>query len=319
MYKLFENKSIVAYLIVAFLVILLGFKVFVTGPLGTESEGSFLFTHVLKTHLWGPSLLRSLVFVVLLIGFFMFNLIFKEFSYQSKSGLFAIFVVCIHNILALSLPFNLEGVFSILLFLILSLLVLKLEKIKDTTSSFFNLGFVFVLSTVATNYMLFFLFPLIFAMFIYGRNGLRDFLAMIVGISTPIIILGSIILLQNNQEILGHLVFGFKQIKYLLLSRWEWLILGLTAVSFIVTLPIINSFTIATRKFYTYLFFCILVLIPAFILIGISGNKPYGLTMTLASFYILPFILKTYSRLFKNLMLFLGIVAAIFATFVQFK
>lgn len=319
MYKLFENKSIVAYLIVAFLVILLGFKVFVTGPLVTESEGSFLFTHVLKTHLWGPSLLRSLVFVVLLIGFFMFNLIFKEFSYQSKSGLFAIFVVCIHNILALSLPFNLEGVFSILLFLILSLLVLKLEKIKDTTSSFFNLGFVFVLSTVATNYMLFFLFPLIFAMFIYGRNGLRDFLAMILGISTPIIILGSIILLQNNQEILGHLVFSIKQIKYLLLIRWEWLILGLTAVSFIVTLPLINSFTIATRKFYTYLFFCIVVLIPAFILIGISGNKPYGLTMTLASFYILPFILKTYSRLFKNLMLFLGIVAAIFATFVQFK
>lgn len=319
MYKLFENKSIFAYLIVTFLVILLGAKVFVSGPLLVENEGSFLFTYVLKTHLWSPSLLRGLVFVFELVGIVLFTLIFKEFSYQSKSSLFSIFVVCIHNILALSLPFNLEGIFSILLFLGLSLLVLRMEKVKDTTSAFYNLGFAIVLSVVATNYMLFYLLPLVFAMFIYGRNGLRDLLALFVGIITPIIILGSLILIQNNQDLINLFAINFKKINYLLLARWEWLTLGLTAVSFMLTLPILNSFTIATRKFYTYLFFCFIVLIPAFIFIGISGKKPYGLTLTLASFYILPFMLKTSSRLFKNLMLFLGIVAAIFATFVQFK
>ena len=39
---------------------------------------------------------------------------------------------------------------------------LKLEKEKDTTSSFYNLGFLIVMSSLVTNYMLFYLLPLFF-------------------------------------------------------------------------------------------------------------------------------------------------------------
>ena len=319
MYRLFEIKSIFAYLILVFLVILLGIKVFMTGDLVLDNNGSFVFTYILKTHLWHPNFLRVLIFICALVSFFVFTLIFKEFSYQSKSGLLAVFVFSINSIVSISLPFNLESIIGSNLFLVLSFLVLKLEKEKDTTSSFYNLGFLIVVSSLVTNYMLFYLLPLFFTLFIYGSSGLRDFLAMLVGIATPIVLIGSIILLQNNWKLLALIVDIARQIHYMFLTSWDWFILGLTVIAFILALPIINSFTISTRKYYTYLVFCFLGLIPAYIFISISGKKPYVLVMTISSFYILPLILKTSSGLFKNLLLILGIIGAIFATFVQFK
>jgi hypothetical protein len=142
---------------------------------------------------------------------------------------------------------------------------------------------------------------------------------MIFGIMAPILIFYSIILLQNNQVVFDLILSIQKQIHYLLLTSWEWLILGLIIISFILAVPIIGSFTIATRKYYTYLFFCILILIPSFVFLGIAGRKPYGLSMTLANFYILPFFLKMTNIRLRNLTLFFGLIGAIFATFVQFK
>jgi hypothetical protein len=319
MFKLFEKESIIAYLILALVVILIGVKVFVTGSYLADNNSSLAFHYLLKTQTWNIVLVKTIILICILLSLLFFSLIFKDFSYQSKSGLIAVFVVCVNTLLSLIFPFNLEGVFSVLLFLILSYTTARLEKKKDTTSSIFNIGFLFALSIAVTYYMSFFIVPLIFALFIFGRNGIRDLLALMIGILVPIVIFLSIILLTNNIDLLGLIILPIKILENSILANWEWLVFGYSILSFLLVIPLIAGFTIATRKFYTFLFFCILTLLPVFIFIGFSGSKPFYLILFVSSFYTLPFLLKAAGNRLKNVMLILGLFGAIFVTFVQFK
>jgi hypothetical protein len=319
MFKLFEKESIIAYLIYSILILLLGIKVFSRGVLDTSSEGSYFLTSILNLKDWNHLLLRGLIFLVILFSFFILSLIYANFSYHTKSGLIFQFVICVHFLVASIFPFSLEQVLCVLLFLLMSLLLTRADQKKETVATFYNLGFLFALSILLSISMLFYLIPLLFAIFIYSKNGVRDLLSLILGIASPVCIFFSIIILSDQLSIFHEILTMAKLIHYDLAKKWEWVIAGICLLSMGVTLPSIGSFTIHTRKFYTYLFFCVLTVLPIYIFLSTSEHKMSVMVMLIASFYFLPFLFQMRSYRIKSFLLFFGLIISIFATFVQFK
>lgn len=319
MFKLFEKESIIAYLIYSILILLLGIKVFSIGVLDMNSKGSYFLTSILSVNDWNHLLLRGLIFLVILFSFFILSLIYANFSYHTKAGLIFQFVICSNILVAFIFPFSLEQVLCVLLFLLMSLLLTRADQKKETVATFYNLGFLFALSILLSISMLFYLIPLLFAIFIYSKNGVRDLLALILGIATPISISLSIIILSDHSAIFNEILTMTKLIHYDLATKWEWGIAGICLLSMGVTFPSIGSFTIHTRKFYTYLFFCALTILPIYSLLSITETKMGAIVMLIASFYFLPFIFQTRSYRIKSFLLFFGLIISIFATFVQFK
>jgi hypothetical protein len=167
--------------------------------------------------------------------------------------------------------------------------------------------------------MLFYLIPLLFAIFIYSKNGARDLFAMILGVVTPITLFVSYFILTDHSAVFPEIYAMVKLIHYDLAKNWEWMIAGICLLSIGITFPSIGSFTIHTRKFYTYLFLCALIILPIYSLLSITETKMNLMVMLIASFYILPFIFQTRSFRVKSFLLFFGLIISIFATFVQFK
>lgn len=319
MFKLFEKESIVAYFILLSLLLLITSKVIFFSEVVRENQSSLLFYNILKAHEWNISYVRGLLLCIVLINFLLFSSVYRDFSFYPKSNLIGYFVVSVHTLVVLSFPIRLEDFFSVMFFYILSLKQLSADKEKDTTKCFFYIGLVYAISIVVSGDMLFYLFPMFFALFIFGRNGMRDFLAMLIGILAPIIILWSVVVMQDNNEFYSKVLSILKHMQYDLLTRYEWLTMGILVVSFIIAQSVVNSFTISTRKYYTHLFLGILALVPYYFLISSYGAKPHYLMYTYASFYLLPTLYMTRSDKVKSYMLFFGLFLAFFATFVQFK
>jgi hypothetical protein len=319
MFKLFEKESIIAYLFFSLLILLIGLKVFFIGELNLDNEGSFLFNHIIDSTSWNINVLKGLIFTIVLFCFYFFSLLYKHFSYHSKAGLVFQFVFGVNTLLAFIFPYSLEHVLVGFLFLILSLSLIHTDQRKDTVANFFNLGFVFTVSIFISSSMIFFLLPIIFALVIFGKSRFRDLLALIIGFFSPLVILTSILVLFNLESVFIKLISSYFLVSYNLLSNWEWLLFGIAVLSAFLTFPIVNSFTINTRKFYIYLFFCFLSVLSVYLLFNVAGNKAYFLVMILASFYLLPFLFEIRSYRTKNFLLFFGLIMAFFATFVQFK
>jgi len=319
MFKLFEKESIIAYLLYSVLLLLLGVKVFNTGILDTNTESSSLLTSILKVQEWNHILLRGVVFFTLLLSLFISSLIYVNFSYHIKAGLVFQFVLCAHFLIAFMFPFSLEQTMAACMFLIMFTILIQVDQKKETVATFYNLGFLFTLSIGVSIGMLFYMIPLLFAILIYGKTGVQDLLALILGIGTPLCIFASIILISGQYSIFIELFGLLKVIQYDLAQKWEWLIVGIGVLSALITFSSIASFTIHTRKFYTYLFFCFLTIMPLYTLLSIAEQKMNSIVMLIASFYLLPFLFQIRSYRIKNFLLFFGLIISIFATFVQFK
>jgi hypothetical protein len=201
----------------------------------------------------------------------------------------------------------------------MSLLLVRADKKKETVETFYNLGFLFAFSILLSFSMLFYLIPLLFAIFIYSKNEARDLFALILGVVTPITLFVSYFILTDHSAVFPEIYAMVKLIHYDLAKNWEWMIAGICLLSIGITFPSIGSFTIHTRKFYTYLFLCALIILPIYSLLSITETKMNLMVMLIASFYILPFIFQTRSYRVKSFLLFFGLIISIFATFVQFK
>jgi hypothetical protein len=274
MFKLFEKESIIAYLFFSLLILLIGLKVFFIGELNLDNEGSFLFNHIIDSTSWNINVLKGLIFTIVLFCFYFFSLLYKHFSYHSKAGLVFQFVFGVNTLLAFIFPYSLEHVLVGFLFLILSLSLIHTDQRKDTVANFFNLGFVFTVSIFISSSMIFFLLPIIFALVIFGKSRFRDLLALIIGFFSPLVILTSILVLFNLESVFIKLISSYFLVSYNLLSNWEWLLFGIAVLSAFLTFPIVNSFTINTRKFYIYLFFCFLSVLSVYLLLMLRETRP---------------------------------------------
>ncbi len=319
MFKLFEKESIIAYLIYSILILLLSIKVFHTAVLDMNYKSSYFLTSIIDIGAWNPFLIRGSIFLVILFSFFILSLIYVDFSYHAKGWLVFQFVVCCQFLAAFIFPLSMEQVLCVFVFLLMSLLLVRADKKKDTVETFYNLGFLFAFSIVLSFSMLFYLIPLLFTIFIYSKNGARDLLALILGVVTLISVFVSYFILTDHSAVSLEFYAMFKLIHYDLAKNWEWVIAGICLLFMGITLPSIGSFTIHTRKFYTYLFFCALTILPIYSLLSITETKLSLLVALIASFYILPFIFQARSYRVKSFLLFFGLIISIFATFVQFK
>jgi len=242
-----------------------------------------------------------------------------DFSYHAKAWLVFQFVICCQFLAAFIFPLSIEQVLCVFVFLLMSLLLVRADKKKETVETFYNLGFLFAFSILFSFSMLFYLIPLSFAIFIYSKNGARDLLALILGVVTPICMFVSYFILTDHSSVSLEIYAMVKLIHYDLAKNWEWMIAGICLLSMLITFPSIGSFTIHTRKFYTYLFLCALTILPIYSLLSITETKMNLMVTLIASFYILPFIFQTRSYRIKSFLLFFGLIISIFATFVQFK
>jgi len=319
MFNLFEKESIIAYLIYSTLILLLGIKVFSTGVLDMNYKSSYFLTSIINISTWNPFLIRGSIFLVILLSFFILSLIYVDFSYHAKAWLVFQFVICCQFLAAFIFPLSIEQVLCVFVFLLMSLLLVRADKKKETVETFYNLGFLFAFSILLSFSMLFYLIPLSFAIFIYSKNGARDLLALILGVVTPICMCVSYFILTDHSSVSLEIYAMVKLIHYDLAKNWEWMIAGICLLSMLITFPSIGSFTIHTRKFYTYLFLCALTILPIYSLLSITETKMNLMVTLIASFYILPFIFQTRSYRIKSFLLFFGLIISIFATFVQFK
>lgn len=319
MFKLFETKSIIAYLIFILIIILLGSKLYYSEVFPLANTNSIFIGSVLNINTWNTLTLKLIVFIMISLNFILFSTICRHFSYHSKGGLVFLFILGVHTILTLTFPVNLEHIFVGFLFLVLSQILSQIYQRRETVNVFFNLGFVFSWSFFASSSMLFFLPPLLFSLMIFGKNGARDLWALLIGIGAAFAILVSLILVFSSNDLWINIFSSVQVLHYKLPYRWEWLFFVIAVLSALVAFPHINLFTINTRKFYIYLFISFLSIVLFFLIFSDNGLKNYYLIMIIASFYFTPFLFKMKSVRFKSLLVFLGLLIAILATFVQFK
>jgi len=319
MFKLFEKETTIAYLIFSILLVLLCIKVS-TGQLTSPvRQDSFIYFLPYITKNWSAFAIRCSTLCIIFFSFFIFSLLYRQFSYHSKGGLIFLFVICVHTILALCFPFHIETTLIGFFFLVMSHFLVSTNQQKETTPIFFNLGLVFSLSLCISPSMLFYTIPLLFSLPIFGKNGLRDLCALAIGILTTFILIASIIWTSNQENQFINLLPKILEIKYKLLANWEWGLFVIGLLSAFLTFPKINLFTINTRKFYIYLFFCLLSSMLSFLFLTFNGIKNYILIMIIASFYYTPFLFKLDNYRLKNILLFFGFVLSFIAIFVQFK
>lgn len=313
MYRLFEKKSIVAYGLFVFLLVILGIQIFKGDSYRNNLSESFIFSLFYNVNLKIIHLLSffTISLIVLFQGF-----IYRGLSYSGKGVLVYQTILLINLIIGLSFEYSLTSVFEIVFLFFYFLFFLNSNKEKKTSSLFFGIGVIFGLSLfISLNQLLF--FPiLLFSINIYEKNGVSDFFAFLIGLIVPIYIIVSFFYLTDRLDFVIEKVSFIKLFHYDLVRRIQIVGVILIIIKVVAAFPIIPSYNIQTRKFYTVLLGILFMILPFYILFSYNQNKPFLTFFMIGSLYLSSFITAVKKNNLKNLILISGFLLAIILTFV---
>lgn len=315
MYKLFEKKSIIAYLIIVILLGIIGLQIFQSNEYQTTNSDSFLINHILRFDRLNLIACKSILLLLFLILTIAISYLCSRFSYIGKSSLIVIVLFLTNCIFALHFENNLISILELCLIVILFLFFNDTEVKNHTANFFFNLGFIFGISLFLSMKFLIFVPIMLFSINIYGKNGFSDFFRFVFGLLIPIYIFISYLYLTDSLNFIHNYINTIRHIQYDIAKGTEMIIYAGFAISLILAFPFVTTFNINTRKLYTIILSLYFILFPFNFFLSLSENKSYLTLAFIATLYFSAFTICIRNYRTKNFIVFTSILIAIVSAF----
>lgn len=317
MYKLFEKRSLFAYIVLFLLFGILATNIFQCDYKALVFDDSFIFKNILKIQNWSNLIIQFLVFLLFVIFVFLIMMICKHFSFTGKNILIIQVLFIVNCIFALYFENSLTSIIELLFVLLFLLFFVNSDKKTQTVNLFFNIGFTFGISLFISLKLLIFLPILFFSANIYGKNGFYDLFSFLFGLIVPLYLIYSYLYLTDNQQFFYQYLNSINKLKYDIIHGKEILIFCQFILCAFMTLPVIANFNINTRKLYTVLLSMFFILTPFYIFLSFGEEKSYLILSLIATLYLSAFISTSRNIKLKNIILFSGFIMAIVVTFIK--
>lgn len=317
MYKLFEKKTLFAYILLFLLFGLLGFHIFQHDYQSLIARDSFIFTFIIKPSSANIHWVQLLVFIVFLVMFYLLTIVFNQLSFTSKNLLAIQSIFLINSILALYFENDLISIFELFFVLLYLMFFVISDKKAQTTSLFFNIGFIFGVSIFLSLKLLLLLPILLFSANIYGKNGFGDLFSFIFGLMVPIYIVSTFLYLSDKLILISLYSDSIIQLQYDMIRGKEIILFSLISLFAFMAFPAIPTFNINTRKLYTILLSMFFILVPFYIFLSFRENKSYLILSLIGTLYLSAFLSTSKKYKLKSFILFSGFVMAILVTIIR--
>lgn len=252
---------------------------------------------------------------VAIIGFSFSFLIYK-IKLDNTFGFIPTILFLFHILICLHFKIIISDIFVLLFVFVLLVLFEKTLKLKKITSYFYTIGVLSSLFIILTIKSLF-LLPVIFlAVNIFGKNGIKDLLAFLVGFFTVIYIVFSISYIYDSTHLFLEYFLQFRNIKISLDLGGHYILILLILIEWLITIGYINNFNINNRKLFSFVFS--LALLSVIIMIFTKYLDSYNILFlaNLGTMYTCAFIYTSRNKKIKNSILILILLLSIINTFV---
>lgn len=317
MYKLLHKNILVSIVFSIVLFLMIWYNLVTKKSILVFSDYKLDFLHLISSKISISTGFAQVFFLIIvaIIGI-LFSFLMHRIKLDNIFNLIPTILFFFHIILCLNFKIILSDIFILLFVFVLLLLFEKTLKLKNITSYFFTIGVlssIFIILTVKSLFLL----PVIFlAVNIFGKNGLKDLLAFLLGFVTIIYLVFGLSYITNSSHLFLEYFLQFKNIKISLDFGLYYLIIILTIIEWLISVGYINNFNINNRKLYTVVFS--MLVISAFVLILTKYLDSYNLLFfaNIGTMYSSAFIFTTRNKKIKNSLLILVILWSIINTFV---
>lgn len=284
-------------------------------PIQVQAGDSFLFDTIFKIQESNLYLLSIVSFLLIILSLVFYTLVSSKFSFQVRSVVLIATIPTINYIVAFIYPYNIEGIFMGLFFLIISFILMSIENKKSTIEPFFHVGLLYGLTFLISYESILLLPSMLLSVIIFGKNGIKDFLSFLFGAIVCFYILITWLILVDKTSKLNELMNFILLIRYQLLSNRELMPFVIAFLSLVAAYSYQSGINIHTRKYFMFLFFAIGSIFLFNIFFSIYSVKSFVAIMGLSSFYFSSYLIQSKNQKIKNGLILIGIALASMSTF----
>lgn len=307
MFGQFEKNTPVAYIICLILLIGIGYKIAIIDYSLCPVE-----TMPVLARVFGATESQALIKIIV---FFIFVIIISNIysvnnhkDVSLRHPLLPIYFLLIHLLFTLFFRISLTEVLTMLFLSILYLKFYTIHKGQETTSHFFAIGAMYICTVIIAPGASVALLAILLSISVFGKNGIRDLLGLIVGMLTPVYFWISFLYITNDLASLDRYLHSFYTWKFLWPVGAEYLVIGAAILYFILAQPYVTKFNIHSRKLLTInnLLAICFILFAVFYTYG--NQKPMLILAFLSSYYLAVFVVHLRNKRMRQIILYLSFI-----------
>lgn len=315
MHRLFEKNSPIIYVLCLLLTILFGIKLFNRCPFLSSDQSIFIirsFTSEDSSKILLSKVISFCIWIYMLFGVFG---LYSQKDINIRNASLPIYTILIFGISALSFEISLSDFIFVGYVFILILQLYKIRKESKTTNNFHGMGLALGISCLISIHMIVIIPIMFFVWGNFGKSGIKDLLALIIGILIPIYTLAAYSYLADEPQIWSHYFTAISLFEYSLPKKYEYLALVICFIGTIKSLPYTQNFNINTRKIYTILTVVFFLYFGLSLCLRVEGSSLIFCVMFISSLFLHIYISQTRNKKLQNILLAIGLIWSFLSTF----